>query len=92
MKLKLLPLFLMMGLATILGACETADREIPAPPVNQGETPQGGAELNPSEEESAPSVPEEAPAPEAPLTPNGEAPLTPDGEETSPENSDPQSP
>ncbi|ABW31770.1 hypothetical protein [Acaryochloris marina] len=84
MRLKLVPLFLMMALATVLGACEKANQDVPAPPVNQGDTPQGGAELNQSEDESAPSIQEEAPAPEAPLTP--------DGEETSPENSDEQSP
>lgn len=84
MRLKLIPLFLMMALASVLGACETANQEIPAPPVNQGETPQGGAELNPSEDESAPSIQDEAPEPDAPLNP--------DGEETSPENSDEQSP
>lgn len=42
MKLRFVPLFLMMALASILGACETANREIPPPPVNQGESPQGG--------------------------------------------------
>lgn len=84
MKLKLVPLFLMLVLASVLGACETANQEVPEPPVNQGETPQGGAEFNQSEDESAPSVQDEAPAPDAPLTP--------DGEETSPENSDEQSP
>lgn len=84
MRLKLAPLFLMMALATVLGACEKANQDIPTPPVNQGDTPQGGAELNQSEDEAAPSIQEEAPAPDAPLTP--------DGEETSPENSDEQSP
>lgn len=84
MKLKLVPLFLIMALASVLGACETANREIPAPPVNQGETPQGGAELNQSEDESSPSIQDEAPVPDAPLTP--------DGEENSPTNSDEQSP
>ena len=84
MKLKLVPLFFMMALASMLGACETANREIPAPPVNQGETPQGGAELNQSEDESSPSVQDEAPAPDAPLTPGGE--------ENSPASSDEPSP
>lgn len=82
MKLRLVPLFLMMALASVLGACETANREIP--PVNQGETPQGGAELNQSDDEPSPSVRDEAPASDAPLTPNGE--------EASPENFDEQSP
>lgn len=84
MKLRFVPLFLMVALASILGACETANREIPAPPVNQGESPQGGAELNQSEDESSPSLQEETPA--------SDAPLTPDGEENSPENSEEPSP
>ncbi|ABW30995.1 hypothetical protein [Acaryochloris marina] len=84
MKLRLIPLFLMMVLASVLGACETANREIPAPPVNQGESPQGGAELNQSEDEASPSIQEETPA--------SDVPLSPDGGENSPENSDEPSP
>lgn len=75
-KLKLISLLLIMGSTTVLGACGTTDREIPTPSVNQGEAPQGGAEVTPS--------PEEGPA--------LGSPFTPETEESPSEHSDSQSP
>lgn len=100
MKLKLVPALLALGLATLLGACESAT-ENPTQPGSEAAPPQGGAELDDTESSNYPPAPEEA-APvegapdtssEIPAAPDTEAPAVPDTEAPAvPESTDPQAP
>lgn len=97
MKLKLIPALLTLGLATFLGACETVSENAPNPPGSEVEPPQGGAELDTTENPKYPPAPDAVPGESAPDTseipaiPDAEAPAIPDTSEST-ESTDPQAP
>ncbi|WP_299416225.1 hypothetical protein [Acaryochloris sp. IP29b_bin.148] len=101
MKLKLIPVLLTLGLATLLGACETVS-ENPTQPGSQVDAPQGGAELEDTESPNYPPAPDadtDVTAPDAsdiPAIPDAEAPdaevpAIPDASEST-DATDPQAP
>lgn len=79
MQLKLIPVLLILGLTTVLGACETASENTPSQPGTQVDTPEGGAELDNTESPKYPAVPETEPQVNSPADTSG-APAVPDAE------------
>ncbi len=97
MKLKLIPALLTLGLATLLGACETVSENTPTQPGSEADVPQGGAELEDPESPKYPPAPDAVPGEdpaetsEIPAAPDAEAPAIPDSPEST-DSSEPPAP
>lgn len=79
MKLRLIPALLTLGLATLLGACETVENP-PTQPGSEIDNPQGGAELDEPPAPDALPADGSSDASEIPAAPDAEVPAIPDAE------------